>query len=278
MRSRPAPNSPARSAPRAWRRACALAWVGVLLVAVVAGSGCKKGEPSFEEVPPAEELWEEGHKRLEGRNIFGWRWINYGKAIESFQAIVDNYPYSEFEIDAELEIADAYFKDKKYEEALSYYRDFSELHPAHAKVPYTVLRSALCHYEQIESIDRDQTNTRAAMEILEDLLRRFPYSPETKEGEVILFELRPRLAENVMEIGDFYLVRDQHQSAASRYRTVLDEYPGLGLDAEALYKLGLCYEHMKLEDEALRLYHVVVENFRNTDLAARAAERIAKAH
>ena len=30
--------------------------------------------------------------------------------------------------------------------------------------------------------------------------------------------------------------------------------------------------------QALRLYHVVLENFRNTDLASKAAERIAKAH
>lgn len=254
-------------------------WRAALVLALVVGAaGCKKDEPSFEDVPPANELWDEGMRRLEGRNILGYRWINYGKAIESFQAIVDNYPYSEYEIEAELQIADAYFKDKRYEEALSYYRDFGELHPQNPKVPYTVLRSALCHYEQIESIDRDQTNTKAALTILEDLLRRFPYSPETKEGEVILFELRTRLAENVMKIGDFYLVRDQYQSAASRYRSVLDEYPGLGLDAEALYKLGLCYEHMKLEDEALRLYHVVVENFRNTPLAAKAAERIAYAH
>ncbi len=270
-------STPRRPTAHAARRAL-VPGLALALLVVVAGPGCKKDDPGFEDVPPADELWEEGQRRLKGRNILGYRWINYGKAIESFQAIVDNYPYSEYEIDAELQIADAYFKDKKYEEALSYYRDFAELHPQHPKVPYTVLRSALCHYEQIESIDRDQTNTRAAMEILEELLRRFPYSPETKEGEIILFELRTRLAENVMEIGDFYLVRDQHQSAASRYRTVLDEYPGLGLDAEALYKLGLCYEHMKLEDEALRLYHVVVENFRNTDLAAKAAERIAKAH
>jgi len=266
--------------PRARRRPAAV-WSAALgafaLALVFVGVACKKDEPSFEDVPPANELWDEGMRRLQGRNILGYRWINYGKAIESFQAIVDNYPYSEYEIEAELQIADAYFKDKRYEEALSYYRDFGELHPQNPKVPYTVLRSALCHYEQIESIDRDQTNTKAALTILEDLLRRFPYSPETKEGEVILFELRTRLAENVMEIGDFYLARDQYQSAANRYRSVLDEYPGLGLDAEALYKLGLCYEHMKLEDEALRLYHVVVENFRNTPLAAKAAERIAYA-
>jgi len=145
MRPSPDETGLRRRVPRARRRSLALACALALLVAAT-GSGCRKKEPSFEEVPPANELWEDGQRRLQGRNILGYRWINYGKAIESFQAIVDNYPYSEYEIDAELEIADAYFKDKKYEEALSYYRDFAELHPQHPKVPYTVLRSALCHY------------------------------------------------------------------------------------------------------------------------------------
>ena len=80
---------------------------------------------------------------------------------------------------------------------------------------------------------------------------------------MILQQLRTRLAENIIEIGDFYLRRTQYQSAATRYRSVVDEYPGLGLDAEALYKLALCYENMKRVDEALRLYHVVLENFRD---------------
>ena len=75
--------------------------------------------------------------------------------------------------------------------------------------------------------------------------------------------------------GDFYLDRNEYQAAAERYRTVLNQYPGLGLDAEGLYKLGVCYEHMRRDDEALRLYLVILENFRDTDLAESAAERIA---
>ena len=59
---------------------------------------------------------------------------------------------------------------------------------------------------------------------------------------------------------DFYLKRDEFQAAAERYRTVLNVFPGLGLDAEGLYKLGVCYEHMMRRDEARRLFHVVVAN------------------
>jgi len=250
-----------------------------LFACLLLAPGCSKKKPTFEDVPPADELYQKGMKQLEGRKILGIvPWVNYSKAIATFQQIVDNYPYSEYEVEAQLRIADAYFDDGRYEEALSYYRDFGDLHPQHAKVPYTILRSALCKYKQIESINRDQTATREALKYLETLLQRFPYSEETREGEVMLYELRGRLARNVMQIGDFYLKRDQFQSAASRYRGLLDDYPGLGLDAEALYKLGLCYENMARKDEALRLYHVVMENFRDTSLAARAAERIAAAY
>ena len=78
-----------------------------------------------------------------------------------------------------------------------------------------------------------------------------------------------------MKIGDFYFKRGEHQAAAARYRSLLNTYPGLGLDAESLFKLGTCYEHMRRYDEALRLFFVVLENYEDTELAVLAAERIA---
>ncbi|MAJ61565.1 MAG: hypothetical protein CBC48_17410 [bacterium TMED88] len=250
-----------------------MVWATVIL----ASPGCNR-EPDFQDVPPAAELFAQGQKLLEGRKILGvYKWVRYEKAIETFQAIIDNYPYSDYEIEAQLQIADAYFDDAKYDEALSYYRDFADLHPQNPKVPYTILRSALCHYNQIKSIDRDQTSTREALKYLEILSTRYPYDPETRDGEIILQQLRTRLADNMMEIGDFYLVRTQFQSAANRFRSVINEYPGLGLDSEALYKLAVCYEHMKRTDEALRLYHVVLENFSDSPYAERADERISRA-
>jgi len=252
--------------------------LGLLIALALGPASCSTSTLSFEDVAPAEDLYAEGLKLLEGRKILGiYHWVNYSRAREPFQAIIDNYPYSKYETEAQLKIADSYFAQGNYEEALSYYRGFADLHPQHPKVAYTVLRSALCYYNQIESIDRDQTATREALKYLDLLTTNYPYAPATEEGEIILHELRTRLADNVMEIGDFYLERTQYQSAATRYRRVLDDYPGLGSDAEALYKLGVCYEEMKRVDEALRLYHVVLENFSDSRDAERAAERIAGA-
>lgn len=242
------------------------------------GSGCAKEAPRFEDVKPAEELFADGLAQLEGRKILGlFRYVDYDAAIETFQSIIDNYPFSEFEEKAQLKIADAYFDDERYEEALAYYQDFSDQHSTDPRAPLAMLRAAQCHYEQIESIDRDQGAARKASEALEVLIQTHPYAEETRQGEQMLVELRTRLARNMLHIADFYLERGHWQSAASRYRRVLDEYPGLGLDARALYRLGLCLEQMKREDEALRLYHVVVENYAGTSSARSARARIARA-
>ena len=239
---------------------------------------CSEKVPTFEEIKPADELYAEGLEILRGRRIL-WMFtlISYDKAIEIFQSIIDNYPYSEYEQKALLKIADAYFDDHRYEEALAYYQDFADLHPAHEQVAYTLLRAAQCHFNQIQSIDRDQTSTFLATEALETLIRTHPYAKETREGEEMMIHLRTRLALNMLQIADFYLDRTHWQSAAVRYRRVIDEFPGLGLDAKALFRLGLCLENLRRDDEALRLYHVVVENYSASEAAEHARARIARA-
>ena len=250
----------------------------VLIAVLVAVFGCASKTPTFEDIPPADELYAQGLEILEGRRILGlFTMINYDGAIERFQSIIDNYPYSEYELLAQLKIADAYYDDERYEEALSYYQDFADLHPQHERVPYTLLRAALCHYNQIESVDRDQNATRRATDALEILIREHPYAEETRRGEELMIDLRSRLAQQMLQIADFYRERTHWQSAAERYRRVLDEYPGLGFDATALFRLGVCLEKMRREDEALRLYHVVVENYGDTPAAHDARIRIARA-
>ena len=251
----------------------------ILIAAISLTLSCAETIPTFEEIKPADELYADGLKTLEGRRIFWlFTYVNYDSAIEAFQSIIDNYPYSDYEEQALLKIADAYFDDARFEEALAYYQDFADLHPAHKKVPYTLLRVAKCHFNQVESIDRDQTATGHAIEALTTLIRQHPYATETRDGEEMMVMLRTRLALNMLHVADFYRDRTHWQSAAVRYRRVLDEFPGLGLDARALFRLGVCLENMRREDEALRLYHVVVENYGESASARSARARIARAN
>ncbi|MEN8184014.1 MAG: outer membrane protein assembly factor BamD [Myxococcota bacterium] len=256
-------------------------WVGLLLVLGLAGA-CASSPPvemDFAEVPSAGDLYREGVAHLEEkRRFFFFRTRDYTEAIEAFQDVIDNYPYSDYGVLAELKIADAYYEQDRYEEALSYYRDFADLHPDHEQVPYTIYRSALCFVEQSHGPNRDQTATEEALVQLERLIDRYPHSTHTQEAEEIWRELRERLARHSMGIGDFYMDREEYQSAADRYRSVLNEYPGLGLDAQALYKLGLCYTRMRLDDEAARIFQVLLDDYEGTDVAREAADLVPAAH
>jgi len=250
--------------------------IAAVLLFACAASGCKSAEPVFEEVPPAEELHAEGLKKLEGVSILGlFNYVRYDDAIQVFQSIIDNYPYSEQAVSAELHIADAYFEQKKFEEALSYYRDFGELHPQHEKVAYTIYRSALCHQRQMKSPNRDQTATRKALGYLDRLLADYPHTEYAREAEPLWQEMQIRLAEHVEGIADFYMSRGEYESAAERYRSLLNEYPGLGLDDRILYKLGRCYEALNRLDEADRIYRTIVAHYGGSRYAYRAKQRIA---
>ena len=238
---------------------------------------CASGMPDAEEfgqVPSAEDLYAEGLAKLEEGGIHFWfiDTRDYQGAIDTFQDIIDNYPYSDYATLAELRIADAYFDQKLWEEALSYYRDFSELHPDNEKVPYAILRSALAHYHQSRPANRDQTATRQSLTQLERLRNNYPLAPESDEAEALWRALRTRLGTSVMQIGRFYMERSEYRSAADRFRSVLNEYPGLGLDAEALFNLALCYREMNLDNEASRIFQVILDNYQGSEVAAAAQD------
>jgi outer membrane protein assembly factor BamD len=230
----------------------------------------------FGEVPSAEELYADGMAKLEKGGFHFWfiDTRDHQEAIDTFQDIIDNYPYSEYATLAELRIADAYYEQELYEEALSYYRDFSELHPDNEKVPYTIYRSALSFYHQSRPANRDQTATRQALTQLERLRNNYPLAPEAEQADQLWRELRTRLGTSVMNIGDFYMKRSEYRAAADRFRSVLNEYPGLGLDADALFKLGLCYREMNLNDEASRIFQVILDNYQGSEVAAAAQDFI----
>jgi outer membrane protein assembly factor BamD len=249
----------------------------LLFGAALVSAGCESTpEAQFEDIRPADELYAEGQEIVKGTSIVGvYTYVDYDHAIEIFQSIIDNYPYSEYAVEAELQIADAYFDSAKYEEALTYYRDFGDLHPQNPRVPYAIFRSALCHSQQVRGPGRDQSAGGKALEFLDRLLVAFPNSEYAKEAEKLWRDLRVRSAEHIEGIADYYQGSGEYEAAAERYRGLLNEFPGLGLDARVLFKLGICYEALSRLDEADRIYRTIVAHYPESPYAFRADRRIA---
>jgi len=254
--------------------------VGCVLFGVLAISCASTPDVAeFEDMPTAEALYEDGVALLEARRRFlTFDITDYGGAIQKFQDIIDNYPYSALAVDAELKIADAFYLQEAWEEAITYYRDFADLHPDHEKVPYALLSAATCHQERSRDPGRDQTSTREALAQLDQVITRFPYTEEAAEAEVRWKALRTKLGQHVMGIADYYFDREEFQSAANRYRSVLNEYPGLGLDADALYQLGVCYQNLNRDDQATQIFEVLLENYEGSDVANAAQDQLPAAN
>jgi len=225
------------------RPARALGVGAALTIALL--SGCATAPPGEEELPSAESYYQHGLETLGGKRSFLlFHDVDYAKAIEYFQEVIDNYPYSDFAILAELQIGDIHFERAEYEEASSYYHDFVELHPNHPKVSYALYRNGLCSYNQMRASDRDQAPTREAVAQFKALIERYPKSEMAPDAAIRLRECQDRLAGQDLEIGDYYYSQDAWFAAARRYRAALKDYPEHANRVRTLVRLGFCLSHL----------------------------------
>jgi len=104
-------------------------------------------EPRIRQTPEA--LYQRGYEYYQKED--------YKKAIETFNRVRDEYPLSPVAIMAEMGIADSYFENEQYVDAEVAYNSFIELHPTNPNVPYALYQLGMCHYSQMQTIDRDQT-------------------------------------------------------------------------------------------------------------------------
>jgi outer membrane protein assembly factor BamD len=207
-----------------------------------------------EELPSAESYYQHGEEALKGKSSFVFfHDVDYAKAIEYFQEVIDNYPYSDYAVLAELQIGDIHFERGEYEEASSYYHDFVELHPNHPKVSYALYRNGLCSYNQMRDVERDQAPTREAVAQFKALLERYPNSEMAADAQSRLIECQNRLAEQDIEIGDYYFQQHAWYAAARRYRLALTDYPDHGDRVRTLAQLGFALSnlHQYLEAEGV---------------------------
>ena len=163
-------------------------------------------------------------------------------AIEKYRDLKNRYPYSTRAVDAELRIADSYFEQENYLEAESAYEIFKELHPTHAKVDYVQYKLAMSYYKEIpENSARDLSAAYKAIESFQVLEERYPASSYSAKAKEYILDARKRLAEHESYVADFYFRRRHYLSASYRYAALLQDYPNLGYEEEALYRLGFSY-------------------------------------
>ena len=164
----------------------------------------------------------------------------YKEAIEYFQKLKDWYPFSKYAILAELKIADSHYHLSQYDEAVFAYEEFEKLHPRNEAIPYVIYQIGLCYYDQIDTIDRDQTPARKALETFQRLYKQFPDDQYARSGSEHIPKCLKSLAGNEYYIGVFYFKSKHYQAALQRFMAVLSNYPDVGYHQKALQFIAKC--------------------------------------
>ena len=188
----------------------------------------------------------------------------YEDAAKQFEEVDRQYPYSPFARRSIVMGSYAHYKAEQYPEAIQAATRYTTLHPGTKEAPLAYHVIAMSHYDQITSAQRDQTQTRKALQAMQTLALRYPESPYAGGVENKIRITKDMLAANEMTVGRFYLKKHNYIAAINRFKVVVQGYQDTRHIEEALARLVEAYMALGVVDEAQTAAAVLGHNFPNS--------------
>lgn len=242
---------------------CAVVLTTVLLPA------CGSAGPALSSDPSGATLFEQGQQALAEED---WE-----DADEAFDTLIRNYPASPYLAEARLGLGTANIAMGRPDSlviGIDAFRSFLTYHPSHERVDYAQYMIGIGYMEQIRSADRDQTNTRNAVEAFDDFLSQYPDSdlvPEVRAQRRLALD---RLAQHEYEVAEWQQRREYYRAAIDRARAALDEYPDSSVVCELRWVLAESLRQLGESEEATTQYHRIVEQHPDCEIAPEARARL----
>ena len=155
----------------------------------------------------------------------------------------------------------AHYEANDYSEAIADADRFIALYPGNASTPYAYYIKAICYFEQIVDVGRDQKNTENALKSFQEVVTRFPDSKYARDSRLKMDLTRDHLAGKEMEIGRYYEKQGLYVAAINRYRVVVKDYQTTTHVPEALERLAECYTAVGLPEEAQKNAAILGYNY-----------------
>lgn len=215
--------------------------------------GCASSKEKNVEDKPVEVLYNDA------RAAFGRE--EYKTAAKLFDEVERQHPYSSLAIQSNIMSAYSSYQAEDYAMAVATLDRFIEMHPGNKNISYAYYLRAICFYEQIVDVGRDQEMTSKATSALEEVMRRFPGTAYARDAKFKRDLTWDHLAGKEMEIGRFYLKRKFYQAAINRFKTVVETYQTTTHVPEALHRMVEAYVALGLPDEAQKIAAVLGYNY-----------------
>lgn len=188
----------------------------------------------------------------------------FNRAARKFEDLDRDHPYAPEARRAIVMAAYAHYKAGKLPEAIAAARRYTTMHPGtkEAALAHHIIASA--YFDQMKPANRDQTETRKALKELNTLVTRYPDSTYAKTAQNRIRVAQDTLAAAEMEVGRYYLERNNYVAAINRFKVVASEYQTTAHVEEALMRLTEAYMALGIKQEAQTAAAVLGHNFPNS--------------
>lgn len=240
-----------------------------MLVVALAVSACGSGGVRLASDAAGTELYEQG---VEYAAQEKWR-----QSGEAYDMLLRNYPTSPYLAEARLGLGRAYYEQGRQDTlvlAVDAFRNFMTYHPSSPQVDYAQLMIAMSYSRMIRTADRDQTNTRRALDAFQIFFEDYPdssYAETARENMQIAID---RLALHELEVGEWQLGRGYYEAAQSRAHYALRKYPQTGWRCRILWLLGEAYRRDDAQAQATAIYERILQEHPDCEYADDARKRI----
>lgn len=189
---------------------------------------------------------------------------DFTQATKNFDAIERDFPSSEFASKALMMRAYALYLKGDFVDSIFASEDFIKQYPKHSNIDYMYYLKALCNYDQIVDIGRDQKQTEEAIIVMDEFLTLFPQSKYYKDIEKKRLYAYNAIAGKEMSIGNTYLRKGYTLPALVRFHTVVRKFNNTIFIEEALHRLVEIYYSMGIVDQSLIYATILGYNYPNS--------------
>ncbi len=147
------------------------------------------------------------------------------KAVEMFEQVIKNGPYSKVAPLAQLKIGFAREKQHKWEEAVKAYQDLIRKYPKSDLADDAQFQIGYAYMMASKEADYDQTFTNRSITGFQDYITKYPQSEKLEQANENLQKLKQEQARGLMKIAEFYDSEKKYDAALIYYNLVIQRFP-----------------------------------------------------
>ncbi len=223
----------------------------IIIIFTALTSSCVKDKKES-----AATLYLDAHQLLKDKD--------YITAAETFEKIIDEYPFSKWGVDGQIMSVYARYKDDDYVNMVSNIDNFISLNPANEYIDYMFYMKGIAYYDQIPNIYRAQNISQESLLIFNNLISRFPNSKYSADAKSKLSFITDHIAGSYMSKARFQYKQNNYIGAINNFLVVIDNYKNSNQTPEAYYRLAETYINLGATDLAKKSLKFLKENYDNS--------------